>query len=58
VSIGLLYWILYVIAVIFGPLAAWPRDPATGWRPFGGSLLLFVLLFLIGWKLFGPILNG
>jgi hypothetical protein len=57
-SIGLLFWILYVIAVIFGPFAVWPKDSATGWKPFGGSLLLFILLFLVGWRVFGFVIQG
>ena len=57
-SIGLLYWIIYVLAVIFGLLPNWPAGPTPGWRPFGGSLLLYILLFLIGWRTFGFILTN
>lgn len=55
-SIGLVFWILYLIALVFG---AWWNWPAGGnFRPFGGTLLVFVLIGLIGWKLFGAPIHG
>jgi len=47
-SIGLLFWILYIVALIF-----------TGWSNratpalLGGSLVYFVLIGLLGWSEFG-----
>lgn len=49
-SFGLCYWILMLIWLVCGFL--W-----FGWRTpqlIGGNLLLFILLVLIGWKVFGP----
>lgn len=52
---GIWFWIIYVICVLFGAFCYWPRDASPGaWRPFGGSLVVFVLLGLLGWKVFGP----
>ncbi len=33
---------------------------STGWNHYygGGSLLLFILIFLLGWKSFGPPIDG
>jgi len=56
-SIGLLYWILMILWAIFGVFPGFPKDQA-GWKPFGGSLLLFILLFLLGWRTFGFVIQN
>ncbi len=53
-SKGLLFWILMLLWAIFAIAPLW----GGGWIPIGGSLLLFVLLALLGWKLFGPPIQG
>lgn len=48
-QIGLLFWVLWIIALVFGLYtnrANWPT-----WA--GGSLLYFVLIGLLGWAVFG-----
>jgi len=57
VSIGLLFWLLMIITLLFGVGLAWPRDPANRYG-FGSSLLLWVLLALLGWKVFGFVIQG
>lgn len=55
-SIGFLFWLLYIIALIFG---AWWNWPAGGnVRPFGGAMMVFVLIGLLGVKVFGWPING
>ncbi len=57
-SIGLLFWILMILWVIFG---AWYRSTPTAFGPYGWAgdwLLLFVLFGLLGWRVFGPVLHG
>lgn len=53
-SFGLLFWILMLISLLFGLRSSWPgeRPIARGWL-VGNSLVLFILLLLIGWKVFG-----
>jgi len=54
--IGMLFWFLFIIWVLFG---GWIYQPAAGnWRPFGGHLLLGLLLFLLGWHVFGFVIKG
>jgi hypothetical protein len=54
VPIGLLYWLLLILWLIFGAWAYWPAaGTPAGWRPIGGNLLMFVLFVLIGLELFG-----
>ena len=54
-SFGLVFWILMLLWLFF----SWPGNPTVGaWGPWGGSLLLFVLLLLLGWHEFGPPIHG
>jgi hypothetical protein len=56
--LGFLFWLLMVLWLLFGVFwSHWPMSQEN-YRPFGGSLLLFVLLFIIGWKLFGFVIQG
>ena len=55
--IGILFWVLMILWFIFGLYwnGADIRGGNYGW--LGGNVLLFVLLGLIGWKVFGPVLQ-
>jgi len=54
-SFSLIYWILMLLWFVFGLWSNWPAPNSGGpLRPLGGTLLLFVLLLLLGWKTFGP----
>jgi hypothetical protein len=61
VKIGFVFWLLMILWLIFGLFAIWPQGGFTGpaaYGPLGSNLLLFVLLFILGWKCFGfPIQN-
>lgn len=56
-SIGLLFWILMILWMGFGWF--YQSSPGSfgpyGWA--GNSLLLFILLGLLGWHEFGPVLH-
>lgn len=54
-SIGLLFWILMILWIV-----SWI---GTRWGPYttyvyASDFLFFVLLFLLGWKVFGFILHA
>ena len=51
-SIGLLFWILMILWLIFGFWSNYTPG-AFNVRPFGGHILLWVLLFLLGLEVFG-----
>lgn len=51
-SVGLLFWILMILWLLFGILGVF-----GGLTPFVGTLLLFALIFLLGWKIFGFIIQ-
>lgn len=56
-TLALLFWILMLLWLVFGYLG-WPGTPqptpAPWWAPVGSTLILFFLLFLLGWASFGP----
>ncbi len=53
---GILFWVLMIFWFLFG--LYWNReDLKAGKYDIGGSLLMFILLALLGWKVFGPVLQ-
>ncbi len=52
-SLGLAFWVIMLVAIVF---TGWSAD----WQPkaWGGSLVWFVLLFILGWSEFGPPIHG
>jgi hypothetical protein len=54
-KMGLLFWILMLICVVFGVWVNWPAGggAAVAYGPVGGTVLLLVLVGLLGWKVFG-----
>jgi len=55
-SIGVVFWILMIIWLVFGFWIYWPIN-ANG-RPFGGHLFIWFMLFLLGWAVFGFPISG
>jgi len=49
------FWLIYVIFGIFGLLGIgpWYRDRVGPWGPFGGWMVLFILIGLLGLHVFG-----
>ena len=58
-TIGFLFWLLMILWFLFGLYWNWPRNGSQpGYSVVGGNLLLFILLFLLGWKVFGFPIQG
>ncbi len=51
-SFALLFWILMLFWLVYGFFPTTPGPGGLNYRLIGGNLLLFILLVLIGWKLF------
>lgn len=49
-SAGIWFWLIYIFCFLFAGWYAWGYGPV----PLGGSLVVFVLIGLLGWRLFGP----
>lgn len=55
-SIGLLFWVLMVIWIVFW---GWGRTAGgSPYWPIYNGWLLFILLFLLGWHQFGFIIHN
>jgi hypothetical protein len=52
-TLGLAYWIIMLVWLVFGVWSHWP-DLKAG----GGNLILFILLLILGWKVFGAPLHN
>jgi phosphate/sulfate permease len=54
-KIGLLFWILMLLWLVFGLWMYWPASTGTplAFGLIGGNLLLFLVIGLLGWKVFG-----
>jgi hypothetical protein len=56
-SLGLAFWILMLIWLVFGLYFGYSTGAFSPYL-IGGNLMLFVLLLLLGWQTFGPPLRG
>jgi hypothetical protein len=56
--IGLLFWLLVVLWFLFGLYWNGNEFRSGNYGPLGGNLLLFILIFLLGWRCFGFILTN
>jgi len=57
-TIGFIFWLLMILWFLFGMYWNWPADNKPNVGVLGGSFLLFILLFLLGWKVFGFVIQG
>jgi hypothetical protein len=57
-TIGFLFWLLWVLAFLFGFWGVWPNANRPTFVPYGGIVLIFLLLFLLGWRTFGFVIQG
>lgn len=57
-SISLLFWLLMLLWLCLGIAPRFPRGATPAYFPFVGDLLLFVLIALLGWRVFGAAIHG
>lgn len=50
---GIWFWIIYVISLVFGVWSANDGQPLW-WKRAGSVFVVFILLGLLGWTVFGP----
>jgi hypothetical protein len=54
--LGILFWVLLVVGLLLG---GWRIFSDTPGRPYwGGGLLLLILITILGWQVFGPVVNS
>jgi hypothetical protein len=51
-SRGILFWMLMILWLIFGFVVYWP-----GYYVIGSHVLLWVVIALLGWQVYGPALK-
>jgi hypothetical protein len=56
-SIGIFFWVVYLVWLLVGGMGI-SRVQEGRWGVAGISLAMALLLFLIGWKLFGFPIRG
>jgi hypothetical protein len=54
---GIAFWVLMILWFVLGLWGQRGDFKEGRWAGLGGSLLEFALFFLIGWRLFGPVLQ-
>lgn len=57
-SIALLFWIIMILWLLFGLWSNWPAAPGSKFTLLGGHIVLWVLLALLGWKVFGAAIHS
>lgn len=60
IAIGVLFWLLMIFWFVLGIIFTWPSAPTTplGFRPVGNHFLIFIVICILGWKVFGPPFHG
>lgn len=56
-TLGLIFWVLMLVWLVFNSAAYWPGGGWSG-PAWGGTLLAFILFLLLGWSVFGPPIRG
>lgn len=51
-SISLLFWVIMILAFLFNFWSSWPLTQTNG-KGFGVNVIVFILLALLGWEVFG-----
>jgi len=54
---GILFWVIFVVALLFSGYAGWSSPAENRWRSVGMTLVIFILLGLLGWHSFGPVIQ-
>jgi len=57
-TIGFVFWLLMILWLVFGLYSNRSDIRGGNYGLLGGNLMLFILLFLLGWKVFGFIIQG
>lgn len=54
------FWVLMILWFVFGLIAWWPSGVGGAWlyAPLGGHILIFALFAILGWRVFGPVIES
>jgi hypothetical protein len=51
--LGVLFWVLYIVAVVMGFWASYEPGQPLWYRRAGSYLVLWILVGILGWHVFG-----
>jgi hypothetical protein len=58
---GMIFWLIMILCFIFGFWRNYSYAPGPGgarnFGMIGGDLIYFILFFIVGWKLFGFVIQ-
>ncbi len=55
--LGTLFWVIYVIAILFGAWSNYEANQPLWFRRAGAYLILWLLVGMIGWEVFGSVVR-
>jgi hypothetical protein len=55
--LGILFWVVYVIAVLFGVWSNYEANQPMWFKRAGAYLVLWLLVGMLGWATFGPVVK-
>jgi membrane protein YdbS with pleckstrin-like domain len=55
--LGILFWVVYVIAIVFGFWSNYEAAQPMWFRRAGAYLVLWLLVGVLGWEVFGPVVH-
>jgi len=55
--LSVLFWVIYLIAVLFGAWSSYEPAQPLWYRRAGSYLLLWILVGILGWEVFGSVVR-
>jgi hypothetical protein len=55
--LGILFWVLYVVAFLFGFWSNYEANQPLWIKRAGTYLVLWILVGVLGWEVFGPVVH-
>jgi hypothetical protein len=52
--LSILFWVIYLISLLVGGWGYYEPTQPTWFRRAGGYLILWILVGILGWSVFGP----
>jgi hypothetical protein len=56
-TIGFIFWLMMILWFVLSIIGRWAPN-VTPYGPIINDVFLFILFFLIGWKVFGFVISG
>jgi ABC-type polysaccharide/polyol phosphate export permease len=56
-SLQLLFWMIYIIAIVFGFWSSYEAGQPLWYRRAGAYMVLWLLVGILGWEVFGAAIH-